>query len=152
MNNREIPGYENLYEASMCGDIYSLITKKQLKPGISKNGYLYVSLTKEKKAKTFTVHKLIALTFLENNNKNNKQIDHIDGNKTNNAVSNLEWVSCSENMKRTFNYPRKQGKSMQGKTGFNHNRSKPVKQILNNKTIESLRGVMYGRCYEQGRV
>ena len=146
MSEREIPGYEGLYSARSTGEILSVKTKKTLKPGKSKNGYVYVVLTKNKIQQTFTVHKLIAITFLKYPESPNMQIDHVDGNKINNNISNLEWVSCSENMKRTFKFERKQYKPMLGKTGNEHNKSKEVKQILNGNIIN-----IYGSTLEAQR-
>ena len=69
---------------------------KQLKPKIDKYGYETVVLTKNGSRKNFTVHKLVAWTFIPNP-ENKPQINHKDGNKLNNRVSNLEWVTEKEN-------------------------------------------------------
>ena len=69
---------------------------KQLKPSIDKYGYEKVTLTQNGKRKTFTVHKLVAMTYLPNP-KNKTTINHIDGNKRNNNVTNLEWATEKEN-------------------------------------------------------
>lgn len=61
-----------------------------------KRGYFYVKLSKNMKTKNVQVHRVVAETFLQN--KNNKNVvNHIDGNKQNNKVSNLEWISSKEN-------------------------------------------------------
>lgn len=69
---------------------------KQLKPGIDKYGYERVVLTKDGIRKTYLVHKLVALAFIPNV-ENKTTINHIDGNKRNNNVSNLEWATEKEN-------------------------------------------------------
>lgn len=97
---KDIPGYEGLYQASNLGRIRSLIRNKILIGGI-KNGYREVILCKNGKRKYMLVHRLIAQTFLENK-KNKPQINHIDGNKHNNNVNNLEWCTRSENMKHAY--------------------------------------------------
>lgn len=69
---------------------------KQLRPGIDKYGYERVVLTKNGIRKTYSVHKLVALAFIPNP-ENKKTINHKDGNKRNNNVSNLEWATEKEN-------------------------------------------------------
>jgi hypothetical protein len=61
--------------------------------------YLHVSLNSRERV--FTVHRLVAETFLPNP-ENKPQVNHKDGNKLNNHVSNLEWVTASENMKHAY--------------------------------------------------
>lgn len=107
---KDIPNYEGLYQASNLGNIKSLERynykghhnlEKILKPTLCKNGYLYVNLCKSKKTKIIQVHKLIAITFLKNPN-NYLCINHIDGNKTNNLVYNLEYCTYSHNEKEAY--------------------------------------------------
>ena len=69
---------------------------KQLKPSVDKYGYERVVLTKDGIRKTYSVHKLVALAFIPNP-ENKTTINHIDGNKRNNNVSNLEWATEQEN-------------------------------------------------------
>lgn len=109
---KDISGYEGLYQVSNTGKIktlekkcwnkYSFITRTEriLKQNNSK-GYNFVRLYKNKKAKNFTIHKLVALTFLSNE-FHYKEINHIDGNKLNNCVNNLEWCSKSHNIRHAF--------------------------------------------------
>ena len=102
---KDIPEYEGLYQASNLGKIKSLDRfnykghhnlEKILKQKLNKNGYLSVSLCKNKKVKVCYIHKLIAITFLDNNN-NYPCVNHKDGNKQNNIVDNLEWCSYTHN-------------------------------------------------------
>ena len=90
-----INGYTN-YEIDTEGNIYNLNTKKYLKGSIGEHGYKYYRLSKEGKKKMFYVHRLVAETFIPNEN-NLPVVNHIDGNKLNNNVNNLEWVTYSEN-------------------------------------------------------
>lgn len=69
---------------------------KQLRPSVDKDGYERVVLTKYGIRKTYSVHKLVALAFIPNP-ENKTTINHIDGNKRNNNVSNLEWATEKEN-------------------------------------------------------
>jgi hypothetical protein len=102
-------GYETHYEISNLGNVRSiermvshfrgglkLNASKVLKAGKSKNGYLTVSFCVDGEKSNHTVHRLVARAFIENES-NKPQVNHKDGNKHNNVVSNLEWVTVSEN-------------------------------------------------------
>ena len=106
---KDIPNYENLYQVSNLGRVKSLKKEKKrknnckqtfqekiLSQGLGENGYLTVQLFKNKIGKTFTVHKLIAQTFISNPN-NYVCINHKDENKLNNCVDNLEWCTYKYN-------------------------------------------------------
>lgn len=97
---KQITNYPN-YLASLDGRIYSLYSNKFLKQDINKYGYPQIALTKNGKLKTFTVHKLIAETYL-NKTDERKYVNHIDGNKQNNMLCNLEYVSFKENIKHAW--------------------------------------------------
>lgn len=75
---------------------------KLLKPKKHKDGYLFVTLTKEKSKKNFYVHRLVAEAFIPNP-ENKPQVNHINGNKTDNTISNLEWVTNAENSRHAYN-------------------------------------------------
>ena len=88
------------YEVSDLGQIRNTKTNYILKGRLSKSGYLQVSLTDKetKKQKNYYIHRLVAIYFLENLD-NKREVNHKDGNKLNNNVDNLEWVTPSENQK-----------------------------------------------------
>lgn len=100
---KKIEGFED-YEVSTGGIVVSnkyskiRILKKELS-----NGYLRVSLSKENKVKRFLVHRLVALSFLKNED-NKECVNHKDGNKLNNSLWNLEWSTYSENEKHSYDY------------------------------------------------
>lgn len=98
---RPIKGYEGLYEVSNCGEIRSLHSNKVKKQNVCKNGYRYVDLYKNGCGKTLLVHRLVAQAFIDNP-FNKRTVNHIDGNKHNNCVSNLEWATYSENAKHAY--------------------------------------------------
>ena len=89
---KDIPGYEGKYQATTDGDIFSLLSNKFLKLSDDTYGYNTCNLND----KTYKVHKLIGMTFLDNPN-NYKQIDHLNRDRKDNRVVNLKYVSCSEN-------------------------------------------------------
>lgn len=95
---KDIPNYVGRYKASNFGRIKRVWCKpKILTPKPNKKGYLRIYFYKGKNKKFLRVHRLVAQAFIPNP-ENKPQINHIDGNKANNCVSNLEWCSCKMNM------------------------------------------------------
>ncbi len=92
---KKIKDFE-FYSVNQEGLVRNDKTNRILKPMISTGGYVFFHLVKEKKKYTKYLHRIVGEAFVENP-CNLPQIDHIDGNKRNNAVSNLRWVSVSEN-------------------------------------------------------
>lgn len=108
---KEIKDYPN-YEVSNFGRVrtlkyFSNVTKKYydrilvLKQKTSYCGYNHVGLSNKDGRKTKVVHKLVAKAFIPNPN-NLREINHKDGNKQNNSVTNLEWCSRSDNIKHAY--------------------------------------------------
>lgn len=95
---KDVEGYPN-YQVSNMGRVKSLKFGKEriLKSGKNKWGYVLVALCKDGKQKTFKVHRLVASAFIPNPN-NLSQINHIDEDKTNNRVDNLEYCDCKYNI------------------------------------------------------
>lgn len=110
-----VPGYEGFYEVSSMGRVRSVSRwvpcvrnpeKKQfyhgrvLKPGVNMNpyGYLQVNLSKRGKTKPGLVHRLVAMAFIPNPDSL-REVNHINGDKHDNRVVNLEWCSSKENKK-----------------------------------------------------
>lgn len=99
---RAVCGYEGLYEINEDGAIRSLPrngTVKEprlIKSRVHKTGYLYCCLNKNGNQKNYQVHRLVALAFIPNLD-NKPQVNHKDGNKLNNNITNLEWVTAHEN-------------------------------------------------------
>jgi hypothetical protein len=134
----------NYYEVSNYGNIRSVdrivehktskflnIKSQKIKPALRKDGYLHVHLAKDCKSLNKTVHRLVAIAFLENP-LNKFDINHKDGNKSNNNLSNLEWNTRSENLYHAYNIGLKE-------RGEKHYNSKLTEIQVNE--IRSINGV-----------
>lgn len=128
---KDIIGYEGKYQVSNYGNIRALHYNKSnriqlLKQGIDKGGYLRVALCHEGTMKTYKVHRLVAQAFL--GDCRDYEINHIDGNKRNNKVCNLEIVTKLENMRHSWeklgrkssNYGKRGGKAARARRVAQH--------------------------------
>lgn len=114
---KDIVGYEGLYQVSNTGQVYRLagfVNSKNgsgpfilpikggiMKQGDSQKGYKVVSLCRENKGREFKVHRLVATAFIPNP-LNLKEVNHKDGDKTNNNDWNLEWSTHADNIKHAY--------------------------------------------------
>ena len=94
---KDIKGYEGLYAITEEGQVWSYYSKRFIKPHIRSNGYLQVLLSKGGIKKSYKVHRLVAQAYLPNPD-NLPEVNHIDEDKTNNCVNNLEWCSHEYNL------------------------------------------------------
>ena len=125
-NWRDIKGYEGLYKVSNLGRIKSIRNNIYLKPNLQSNGYLRISLSKNGKVQYKNIHRLVAEAFIKNDNEY-PIINHIDGNKLNNNVDNLEWCSYQHNNKEAIRL-----KLNVAKKGKDNHRSKVITQYDKN--------------------
>lgn len=144
---RPCPGYEGYYEISNLGRVKSAaifirhdgnwaeeggyVKKIKIrKQQTNRYGYKTIKLCKLGTCIQARVHRLVAQAFIHTDNPNN-QINHIDGDKTNNIISNLEWVTAAENMKHAW------------ETGLVNKEhtigSRHHNAILNEKTVKEIR-------------
>lgn len=104
---KDIVGYEGLYQVPNLGNVKRLkgykgrgkgyiVEEHLIQPSINSRGYQNVILCKNGKTKTFTMHRLVAIAFLDNSEKL-PQVNHKDENKLNNCVDNLEWCDSQYN-------------------------------------------------------
>ena len=93
---KDVPGYEGLYRVSNTGKVFGIKRKNILAAAPNEKGYMYVVLCKNGKMKSKRVHKIVMLAF--RGEANGLEINHIDGDKKNNNLSNLEYCTHYENM------------------------------------------------------
>lgn len=102
---KPVVGYEGYYEVDSNGNVWSLSyrgsrQRRTIKPA-EQRGYKKVALCRDKFCKTRSVHRLVAEAFLPNP-ENKPQVNHKNGLRGDNRLSNLEWATQSENQKHSF--------------------------------------------------
>lgn len=129
-----VVGYEGYYEVSNLGNVRSVrynhvgevIYSRIIKPCTKANGYFGVVLSKQSTTTNYLVHRLVAITFLENP-FDLPEVNHKDGDKTNNAITNLEWVSSSDNLAHAY------------RNGLKYKVGKPVVCVETGEIFESVK-------------
>lgn len=112
---KDIEGYEGLYKISNYGNVYNVTNNFLLKRNTGNHGYERVILFKNGKKNFYLVHRLVAEAFIPNPNKL-PQVNHIDENKNNNNVENLEWCDYKDNA----NHGTRNERSGLNRIGNNH--------------------------------
>lgn len=132
---KPVVDYDGYYEVSDLGNVRSvrydhlgrLIHCKVLKPSVQKSGgYLMVVLSSPSKRVNCTVHRLVAKAFLPNPNAL-PEVNHINGDKTNNSITNLEWCSGSDNLYHAY------------RTGLKHKDGKAVVCVETGEVFDSVK-------------
>ena len=133
---RDIKDYPN-YMVSNLGRVKSLCNNKTskekiIKPNKINSGYLRVALYKNGNIKKYLIHRLVAEAFIDNPNKL-PCIDHINANKTDNRICNLQWCSHKENMNNPLTIDKmSKNAHLKNKFGAEHPLSKPIIQFTKN--------------------
>ena len=138
---KKIEGFEN-YEVSNYGNVkglkiktnfgssFKIYPERIINPWKDKKGYLYIDISYFPNKKRFLLHRLVAIHFI-NNKENKPQINHKDGNKSNNCVENLEWCTAKENLKHAVDT------GLNKKEGVDNYKSKFSKEdIINIRKIK----------------
>lgn len=98
---KQVKDYPHLL-VSDKGRVWTTTYNRELKSHTTNRGYLRINLSKDKTVKRVHIHRLVAEAFIPNPN-NLPTVDHIDGNKLNNNVENLQWLSYSDNTRKANN-------------------------------------------------
>lgn len=132
---KRIPGYGGFYNVSNLGRVCSTRNGSIKIKKLHKNsdGYLKVKIGYGVLSKTLFVHRLVAELFI--GDISNLEVNHIDGDKENNCLSNLEICTHKENMEHAFNVLHVNNRGMAGKFGKMHHLSKPIYQLDKNGDI-----------------
>ena len=104
-----IEGFDGIYSVSNYGEVRNNKTGRLMKQRKTEKGYLRVGLTNNGKPKCMRVHRLVAQAFIPNPD-DKPEVNHIDFNKENNCVNNLEWVTGKENAKHSLGNRKKSNK------------------------------------------
>lgn len=118
MEWKPIIGYEKLYKISNTGQVWSVKKQRSLKPFMTYDGYLKIKLSKNGRRRGFYCHRLVAMSFL-NNFHEKCIVNHINGKRSDNMLSNLECVNIQENCTHRY-FSRKDGSG----AGVNGNRNR----------------------------
>ena len=123
---KPIPDTDDVYYISSHGRVYS--TKRNIfrKQSFNRRGYLQVTLHIKGKRRGALVHRLVAQAFIHQPSKEQDTVNHIDGDKTNNRIDNLEWVTLQENIDHAF------------KSGLHINPKRPVLCVELNTVFKSI--------------
>lgn len=134
---KDIKDYEGIYQISNFGNVKSIKREEKILAkivsGKNRSGYIKVSMYKNGDFEQKSVHRLVALHFIDNPD-NKPQVNHIDGNKQNPHFSNLEWCTASENSRHA--YDTKLSKPTNTSFGEKSNRHKRVKQTTSKGEIK----------------
>lgn len=105
---KEIKDFNN-YFISEQGFVYSKKTNTEIKAAICRGGYCNIRMYHNGKQHTRKLHRLVAEAFIDNA-QNKKEVNHIDGNKLNNNINNLEWVTSKDNVQHSIKNGRWNGR------------------------------------------
>ena len=141
---KPIVGYEGVYEVSNKGNVRRIskwnghgkyvFCEKKLRPIHKENGYLYVSLRKNNIQKNHFIHRLVARAFIDNPN-NYKYVNHLDYDRSNNEVANLEWCTAQQNTTysaKNMRHPRPHIKTNTGERYITYRASKKHYRVIVN--------------------
>lgn len=144
-NITPIKGFESLYGVDELGNVYSFHYHgkpnklQKLKASEDHHGYMVVNLFDGKIARKHRIHRLISITLIPNPD-NKPQVNHINGNRHDNRVENLEWATSSENIKHAYRVLKRRH-AQTGICGAKHHSSKRYTIKQNGIVIASLNGM-----------
>jgi len=138
---KPIPNYPN-YSITEDGKVWSHNYQRWIKGHKNWAGYIRITLCKDGKAKAHSAHRLVAETHI-NNKEDKKYINHINGDKADNRVINLEWVTPSENNKHSW---------LNGFSKVSNNAIKATIDRNSKIVLDTQTGVFYDSCKEASKI
>lgn len=131
---------DGLYAIEENGNVYSYSKKDYMKTHFDKDGYVCLSLRNNKNGYSrFGIHRLLMITYCPIDNMEDMTVNHIDGNKLNNSLDNLEWVTASENTRLAHQT------GLNKSTGQTHGRAK----LTENEVIRIINLFKEGKTYRE---
>lgn len=152
---KPIAGYEGLYEVSNMGKVRSYQNfgnglrkePKVIKPSVNSYGYLCITLCKNRTHKNKSIHRIVAETFIKTDDMG-LQIDHVNGIKTDNRVSNLEWVTPKENTLRSVMLGLKPRGEKHGNSKLKQKEVETIRELYKaGKHTQRQLGAIFGVCH-----
>lgn len=140
VTNYAVPGVFNCYKVSNLGRVYDCIKNRFLTVHKVFENYLGVSLNTENKNIVMPIHRLMMLCFYPIENPENFQVNHIDGIKTHNVLTNLEWVTRSENILHAY------------RTGLHHIGEDNVHSIITNEQVIQICELLQANQYTNQQI
>lgn len=156
---KDIPDYDGKYQISnygrvkrlkrnvfvrVLGKTVEISTPKILKLNLVKSGYLYITITANNTKRTLKIHRLVAEVFIPNPN-DLPEVNHIDGNKENNCVDNLEWCTHKENIQHAL-----KNNLLNDRSGNNNANCKKINQYDSDGNFIKLWNSIYEITKETG--
>ncbi len=153
-----------LYSIFEDGKVFSHRNHRYISCRGDKNGYLRATLFNNKGPKTFKIHRLVMLCFKPVRNSDSLEVNHLDGDKTNNRVENLEWVTCKQNIDHAFRTGLRDTTPCGTKNPKSHLKEKQLDDIFKarmagmeypkiaislNIPVSTVRLICYGRRYKK---
>lgn len=140
---KDVVGYEDYFQVTEDGQVWSKRTNKFLKQTISKTGYYAISTRlggRKGIPKYFKVHRFVAQAYIPNP-ENKPHVNHIDGNKLNNHISNLEWCTPSENIQHAYDTGLINKDSLKGENSFSakltNDQVRQIREHFKNHTFKN---------------
>lgn len=146
---KTIPNYENFYEVSNTGKIRTLRTKKILKTYIINSGYECIKFCVNNTRTSHLIHRLVMLTFYPIENSDTLTVNHKNGNRLDNTLSNLEWATISQNIKHSYDELNRDKELCKSYIGLKHANSKTK---YHNVGYDKSRNKFYGKVVHNTKV